>query len=115
MRFHISYKLEQHSIIFYQELLKNVFIDEILKILKRFQTGYSTIAQYERYGTKRALIFDGHRFHKNRQTEKSTHWVCAQYHRFKCLARVTTRIIGGYEMMKVNCGIHTHGAPHWHP
>lgn len=53
-------------------------------------------------------MYDGYRYYKNRQIGENTHWQCSIYKRTLCKGRATTRIIGGYEMMKLN-------APHSHP
>lgn len=69
--------------------------------------GFYIYATYENTGTKKSLIHDGYRYHRNREFGGSIHWNCKTYKRTGCLGRATTRIINGREMMRLN-------APHSH-
>lgn len=58
------------------------------------------------------LVHDGYRYHRNRQIGENTHWICSTYSKHRkgsnCKGRATTRMIDGYEMLRIN-------APHSHP
>lgn len=67
--------------------------------------GYS-FARYITSGDKKFLFHDGHRFYKNAESkgfgegDTKVYWRCAGYQRFQCMARATTQVIDGYDMVK---------------
>lgn len=74
-------------------------------------TGFNIFAQYVE--NSKVLKYEGYRYHKNRERKTCTHYVCSGHNRFKCRAKVCTKMIKGddgtsYEMMKVKYNTHTH-------
>ncbi|XP_055304423.1 modifier of mdg4-like isoform X25 [Sitodiplosis mosellana] len=71
--------------------------------------GYTIEAQFIRskHGS-RSLIVNGAKFVRDRKTNETTNWRCANFIRFKCKARAITRTINGIEMVKVSKPLHTH-------
>lgn len=53
-------------------------------------------------------MHDGYRYTRNRHMGDNIHWRCAVYNHTKCKGRATTRVIEGYQMLRLN-------APHSHP
>lgn len=72
-----------------------------------FLAGFDLFATYGTMGKRKFLMYDGYRYYKNRQIGENIHWQCSTYKRTLCKGRATTRIIGGYEMMKLNA-THSH-------
>lgn len=72
--------------------------------------GYIHFAVFETNGNERFLYSDGYRFHMNRQyiRKDCISWRCNGYKRYGCRARASTRMVNGYEMMKVHHGTHKH-------
>lgn len=68
--------------------------------------GFTIYAKYVE--NSRVLQYSGYRFHRNRERKTCTHFVCSGHNKYKCRAKVSTKIINGHEMMKVKYDIHTH-------
>lgn len=58
--------------------------------------------------SRRHLFYDNFRFVKNRIVGEVTHWKCSVYQSTNCRSRVSTRMINGYEMMKITNPHHNH-------
>lgn len=69
-------------------------------------TGFTIYTKYVE--NTKVLQYSGYRFHKNRVRKSCTHYVCSGHNRFKCRAKVCTKWVNGYEMMKVKYDVHTH-------
>lgn len=64
-------------------------------------------AQYENKGNTKILFINGDRYYKNAESGDNTYWRCGKYQKYRCLARAITRMIDGYDMVKIK-GCHTH-------
>ena len=60
----------------------------------------------------RALILNGHKFVKDRQTNGTINWRCSYFIRFKCKSRAITKVIDGSEKVKITNGLHSHQFRH---
>lgn len=71
--------------------------------------GFKYEAQFIRskHGS-RSLVVNGAKFVKDRTTNETINWRCANFIRFKCKARAITREIEGREMVKLSQPQHTH-------
>lgn len=74
--------------------------------LNLFVSGFSVFAKLNE--TRTFLCHDGFRYGRNRVSGDMTYWKCCEYHSTKCKGRVSTRIINGYEMMRMNNPHHNH-------
>lgn len=54
------------------------------------------------------MIVDGAKFVKDRTTNETINWRCANFIRYKCKARAITRVVDGREMVKLSKPEHTH-------
>lgn len=72
--------------------------------------GFTELANFVLDGKGRILKYDNHRFHRNSQNGKDVYWKCALYKRYGCKARLITRTINGYEMLKIKNPIHSHAS-----
>lgn len=76
------------------------------KIWNFIFAGFTIFARYVE--NSRVLQHSGYRFHKNRERKTCTHYICSGHNRYKCRAKVCTKMIDGIEMMKVKYDVHTH-------
>lgn len=74
-----------------------------------FRPGFSIRAEYElsRNGS-RALMVDGHKYVKDRETTETINWRCSNFIRFKCRSRAITRTVQGVDRVRVTNGTHSH-------
>lgn len=56
----------------------------------------------------RSLIVNGAKFVKDRKTNETINWRCANFIRYKCKARAISRVVDGREMVKLSQAQHTH-------
>lgn len=56
----------------------------------------------------RSLIVNGAKFVKDRKTNETINWRCANFIRYKCKARAISREVHGREMVKLSQAQHTH-------
>lgn len=56
----------------------------------------------------RSLIVNGAKFVKDRKTNETINWRCANFIRYKCKARAISRVVDGREMVKLSQSHHTH-------
>lgn len=56
----------------------------------------------------RSLIVNGAKFVKDRKTNETINWRCANFIRYKCKARAISRVVDGREMVKLSQAMHTH-------
>lgn len=54
------------------------------------------------------LMHEGHRYCKASDYSGKTYWRCFAYSRYGCKARIISRYINGFEMMKMTCSTHSH-------
>lgn len=54
------------------------------------------------------LTYKGHTYCKTSEYDGKTYWRCQSYYRFGCKARIISKHVNGWEMMKIKCGIHMH-------
>lgn len=82
------------------------------KIHERFVeiiSGYVFFAEYTgQPGEKRSIVHQGYKFRRHRTLKNSVDHLCTGYYRYKCRAKVSTRMVGGYEMLRLCSPIHTH-------
>lgn len=80
-----------------------------IEIICLIITDLKEFAQLKLIGDRQYLFHDGHRFYRKWGVGSTTYWQCAMYSRNKCGAKVTTKMIDGYEMtLKVPKIMHTH-------
>lgn len=75
-----------------------------------FFPGFHSFAQYTGHGDRKVLICRGYRFYRHGETNTRIYWRCSGYKRFKCPNRAITKMIDGYEMVKLRTTIHNHPA-----
>lgn len=69
---------------------------------------YTHFADIRVIGKHRYLFYKGYRFYRKWSQNEHTYWKCSKYRRHSCDARISSRMIGGYEKMKVSKAIHSH-------
>lgn len=55
-----------------------------------------------------SLIHSSYKFIRDRVDKGRSYWRCRHSFKYNCKARVVTKLINGYEMMKVRNGEHNH-------
>lgn len=70
---------------------------------------FNIFAKYLEIKGAKFLVHDGYRFSKNGENDltNSVYWRCRGYSKYKCLARGITRVLDGYDMVKMK-GTHIH-------
>lgn len=65
----------------------------------------------------RALIMNGQKYVKDRETQETINWRCAGFIRFKCRSRAITKLCRntGWEMVKLTNSMHTHELKKFEP
>lgn len=72
--------------------------------------GFNGFARIVWDGGRRYLYHDGHRFYRKWEKGSNIYWTCSWYPRNRCSAKITTRIVNGYEMMKISHSMHSHAS-----
>lgn len=67
---------------------------------------FKDFAQFQRNGKR--LVHNGYFYLKNSDSNDRTFWLCSRFQKFKCKARAITRVIDGYEMVKIRSTPHSH-------
>lgn len=66
-------------------------------------------AQIENIENRMFLIYNGERFFEDGHNGKGRrYWRCRRTTGFACKARMVTNLVNGYEMMKIQNGVHDH-------
>lgn len=74
-------------------------------------TEFNIFAEIVRRNSKMRLLLDGHLYVKTNSHLERTYWRCIEHKRSKCPSRLSSKIINGYIMAKVNSGFHSHLKP----
>lgn len=77
--------------------------------LVRHASGFTDAAAFviARTGS-RALLIDGHKYVKDRETSETINWRCSNFIRYKCRSRAITRTVLGVERVKLTNASHSH-------
>lgn len=76
---------------------------------KRSTKGFNHFANVvEGKNGSEILMLHGHRYRRDGVGDQSKYWRCVFYDKTSCRARVSSRIINGYEMAKMRNNPHNH-------
>uniref|UniRef100_A0A2M4C8X6 Putative secreted protein n=1 Tax=Anopheles marajoara TaxID=58244 RepID=A0A2M4C8X6_9DIPT len=59
---------------------------------------------------QRMLLCEGHGYVREKQKGTISNWKCSLHSKYKCKARAVTNESQGKVLMRLTCGIHSHGA-----
>lgn len=85
-----------------------IFIKLIATIEFNLFIGFTEFADLRETGNHRFLYCNGYRFYRKWEQGEYTYWKCSKYSRYRCDAKITTRVIDGYTKMKVTKSTHSH-------
>lgn len=72
--------------------------------------GFDTFAEIIVENGATSLVHNNHKFIRDRVENERSYWRCRNSFRFNCKARMVTKTINGYELMKIRNGHHDHTA-----